>query len=71
MKLIVTLNTSAYVPKMSSLHTFKTTSMTQIAVFTSYVILSYTEKWKRNRKFWKNGYSISTNKQVFQLFRHQ
>ena len=34
MKLIVTLNTSAYVPKMSSFHTLQTTSMTQIAVFT-------------------------------------
>lgn len=34
MKLIVALNTSVYVPKMSSLHTLQTTSMTQIAVFT-------------------------------------
>jgi len=34
MKLIVALNTSAYVPKLSSLHTIQTTSMTQIAVFT-------------------------------------
>jgi hypothetical protein len=34
MKLIAALNTFGYVPKMSSLHTLQTTSVTQIAVFT-------------------------------------